>query len=339
MTAVFEYKSADGPDAWDSDLLSLGGHPHPLQSAAFGAFLRADMGRAGYVRIFRDSRLAGMCVLGIDSPGAGTWYHGPHAPGAAPEEYCDMFSGLMGHLQKRGLTAVAAASSQLVCDATYYSDPAAPPFHEIEETAYLDLRVPPDDMLAGFDRSVRKNVRKCAGAGVEIIISSEPEYLAKYFELLAAHRQKLNFPLPPFYVNAQTAPLFNREACGMNVALASVQGEFIAGLGYVHFGAMVMEAGVGQSDGYASYGLNAHDMIKVEAARHFSSMGLAYYDLAGVSRNADDAKEANIRRFKMKFATGVARFGSVKNVCFSPTKYYARKIAGRVLDAANLRRK
>jgi lipid II:glycine glycyltransferase (peptidoglycan interpeptide bridge formation enzyme) len=80
-------------------------------------------------------------------------------------------------------------------------------------------------------------------------------------------------------------------------------------------------------------------MIKVEAARHFSSMGLAYYDLAGVSRNADDAKEANIRRFKMKFATGVARFGSVKNVCFSPTKYYARKIAGRVLDAANLRRK
>ena len=139
---------------------------------------------------------------------------------------------------------------------------------------------------------------------------------------LQKHRQKLGQPMPLFYPNASTLSLGNRGHTTFSIALASVEGTYLSGMGFISLGQVVTEIAVAQSEEYFIRKLPAQDQIKVAAIEHFASKGVRYYDLAGIASLPASEKETNIRRYKLKFSNQIRTFAKTGRQAFKPLLFW-----------------
>jgi lipid II:glycine glycyltransferase (peptidoglycan interpeptide bridge formation enzyme) len=225
---------------------------------------------------------------------------------------------LIRGLPAMGVKGVAFATTRVGYEAGEAARVSHPWCAGADETPVIDLRRPAEARFRSFDASVRKNVRKCERAGMTVELTADLDAVAEYAALVKEYRQRMSLPLPPLFPQVRLASLFDASSSRMFVALARVDGEAIAGLGFLMFGRVMFELGAAQGPTYAERKLPAHDVIKVAAAEYGAKAGAAFYDLAGVRREPGSEKEANIRRFKLKFTQRCAGFSVIRNRMLSP---------------------
>ncbi|HYM11513.1 MAG TPA: hypothetical protein VEU62_12320 [Bryobacterales bacterium] len=326
------------PDGWDEFYAGCR-YVHPYQSAAFGEWERLRGQQVAYVSIAsmvdagekageQDGEKVGQCLVSIDPRGIAAWYFGPvlhparnnganRGPGQRRE---GALKALLACLRGCGVVAVESGLTP-AC----YQGPApggVPSGGRLRETPVIDLTESDEALPKSFDRAVRKNLRKCRERQAQFSLSEgDPLALDSYVRILAEHRKKLGFSMPPFYPNPDSVRCFAGRAARLLVALASVEGRPVAGLGFAVFRGLAVEVGVAQSAEYAELKLPLHDFIKAQACRELARRGVEIYDLGGVAPRPCSGKEENIRRFKQKFSSRMVSYQSIE-VRFAPVRYY-----------------
>lgn len=280
----------------DHDEALAGRLLHPYQSPAFGAAMRAKGFRT---RRYEVGDGALHCLVLIDRRGWASWYYGPTGPIELEAEAVAAIS--------RGLRRDGVRVRYATTQPRYFGDAGSPPPGTAGETPFIDLRGSAGG-LPVTDRSVRKNVARAEKAGVRVEFVSDRVAIGAYQRLLREHRSRLGLGMPPFYPDVESIRAFDRPSSGMEVALAWIGGELIAGLGFVRFGDVVAEVAVARG----ATELPAHDLIKIRASDRYRELGLAVYDLMGVRAAPTTPKEAGIRRYKLKFASRLARYGVIE---------------------------
>ncbi len=309
---------------WDEQ---LGGchFANPLQASAYADYLRAQGSQVHAFTFVQAGQAIGHCLVSVSRNKTATWSFGPVLREPDSQTLNQMLVLLIPYLRKH-LRIRAVETARL--PAFYTGQEYPPPTHydSLGQTPYIDLQQDLETLNRSYDRSVRKNVRKCQDAGVEITITNDPAALEPYLAMLTDFRSQRGLRLPPFYPNAQTLQYFNRPHTGMYLALAHQGGEYLAGMGLVTYHQLMTEIAVAEAPLFHERKLPVNDLIKVRAIEHFREQGIRYYDLAGVSRQPADAKQENIRRFKLKFTQNLADYGIIGRRVFSPLWYFYRAI-------------
>ena len=313
---------------WDQRLLAAG-DPHPFQSSGYAACLAAGGSRILPLELRNAHGPVGWCSVAVGPDGLAHWLYGPVTPRHPPLAYDRVLGALLRHLPRAGIRGVAYATTQV----RYEGEEERwvhPCCAGTGATPVVDLRGSGEALFRSFHASVRKNVRKCERAGVQVDFTDDPLAVARYARLVRGYRERLRLPLPPFFPQEPLLPFFSRPSTRMRVALARVGGEDLAGLGLLIFGRVVVEVGVGQTDSYEARRLPAHDLIKAAVAEQCRAQGLAFYDVAGIRKEPRSEKEANIRRFKLKFAGRCAEFAVIDRWMLSPLGAVTRRVVRRV---------
>jgi hypothetical protein len=300
---------------WDARLLAAA-DPHPLQSSSCAAALAGPGARVLRLEIRTGREAAGWCSMVVDSGGMAQWFYGPVMPHGDAQPEALVLSALLHALPRFGIRGIAYATTHVRYDGeprrwrhSWCARSGATPV--------VNLRCSAEALFESYDASVRKNVRKCQRAGMRVDITDQAPFVARYAKLVRAYRERLSLPLPALFPQERLLAHFAGSTSRMLVALAQANGEDVAGLGLVIFGRTVVEFGVAQAGSYEARKLPAHDFIKFAVAAHGQAHGLSYYDLAGIRRGPGSAKEANIRRFKMKFTSQCAEFRVIDRETFS----------------------
>jgi hypothetical protein len=310
-----------------------------MQSTGYAEWLQRQGYTPNYFHIIYDSEMIGQCSILINQNNVGTWSYGPVLRDSCPLNYSDVVSELLQYLEKMGVIGVENVTTQVMYNGSCYEANNAL-YSEIRETPFVDLQRNIEETYRLFDRSVRKNVRKCETAGVDVFITNDPSALDPYLEMLSSHRSRLGLAMPPFYPNHETKRMFSRPYSSMDLALASINGKYLAGLGFIVFGKIVIEVAVAQSDAYLETNLPAHDLIKVRAVETYGKQGVKYYDLMGVKKRPSNQKEQNIRRFKLKFSKSLAEFATIndRGLAYLPyLKYRFVRKCKRIVNRLNRR--
>lgn len=315
-------------DKWDEQILSCG-YPSPFQSTAYGEYLKHGGDTVRYLDIIYRNQKIGHCMFSIDQRQVAQCLYGPIVKENAPIEYEKVLMGLLQYLRSLKVVWLPLLTTQLFFSG-HMDKRDCKLYSEIFDSPIVDLRQNFQDIYSAFDHSVRKNIKKCEAAGVEVVITKDNGFVNDYLTMLSSHRKRLGFGMPPFYPNEISMNYFNRKFNSMDVALARVGSEYLAGMGYVSFGGMLIEIGVAQGDSYQKAKLPAHDFIKAKAIQHYAKKGIAYYDLTGTKRSPKTEKEKNIKRFKMKFSQKTVEFATVQDVFFERSSYFRHRITSKV---------
>jgi hypothetical protein len=285
-----------------------------------------------YIEIDSDGERIGKCLVFSDRNGLASWYQGPVVRRERFPEYGNILAGLVDFLRGMRLVCISSASTQTVYEKNYYQT-HFPALSGHFEAPFVDLEQGIQEIKGGFDRSLKKNLRKCSEAGVETEITGDAAVLEPYGRMLAYHRGRMNLGLPELFPNGASQRIFTRPETGMELALAKVDGSLLAGLGYITFGRVVIEVAAAQSEEYHERKLPAYELLKVKAIEHYKSRGMRLYDLQGVRRAPPTEKEANIRRFKLKFTGTLGEFGAMENEVLHPmgwARFRLQKKIGRI---------
>jgi hypothetical protein len=325
------------PPGWD-DFYRGCGHVHPYQTAGFGGWERFRGNSVAYLSLMNGSEKVGQCLVTISPSRVATWCFGPVLKASATFSLASAVHGLIQYLRSLGVIAIENASTPPAYSSGPPGDGLQSGLHR--QTLVIDLTQPDPDLQRSFHRSVRKNLRKCREGQARFSFSeAKTKALTEYVEMLAEHRKKLGFPMPPFYPNHDSAQCFRGTGSRLFVAMAYVDEAPVAGLGFAVFQELAVEVGVAQSSSYDALKLPLHDYIKVEAGRELAARGAKIYDLAGVSTQPRNAKEENIRRFKAKFSSQQVDYQAL-TIRFQPIQYYyVRAVAklARVCQSASAR--
>lgn len=309
---------------WDAELLTYN-CAHPFQTTVFSEYCQRLGNTSHYIHIEYDGEKIGQCVILVNQENIATWFYGPVVRPNSSIKYDDVLTQLLHYTRKIGVIGVENIRTQISYEAPYDNRNMAL-YSEICETPFIDLKPPIETIYRSFAHSARKNIRKCRDAGVDVVITNDISKIDPYIEMLSSHRKRLGYPMPYFYPNHETMKLFLREYILMEIALASIKGIYLAGLGFVVFGNIVIEVGVGQSDAYFQMKMPAQDLIKAEAVERYRKLGVQYYDLSGVKKHPLTDKEENIRRFKLKFSKNIGEYATINRHIISPLKYVHAKL-------------
>jgi hypothetical protein len=328
MSRNIRFQSVSNTGDWDSRLLR---YPlaHPYQSTAYGDHHAAKGSRSEYTEIYRDDERVGMCLALVEPDGTANWHRGPIVSPSVEAEYGEILAGFADFLSRKGVVCIRDATTRFCPQKDFYRA-NWPKLSGEYEAPYVDLASDFATLEKGFDRSLRKNLRKCDEAGVTVGFRDDEASIQGYEDMLRFHRESQGFGMPDVYPNSRSMRLFNRPGISMEVAMASVDGELLAGLGYIRFGEVVIEVGSAQSRAYHERKLPAYEMIKVEAIRRYGGMGLRIYDLMGIKRDPADEKEANIRRFKLKFTDTIGEYGHIGLEVLNPVSFFKLRVRNRV---------
>jgi hypothetical protein len=307
------------PPGWDEFYRGCG-QVHPYQTAGFGAWEHFRSNRVAYVGLMNGSEKVGQCLVTISPRRVATWYFGPVMKAPATFSLASAVHGLIQYLRSLGVIAIENALTPPMYNNSPPDDDLRIGLHR--QTLVIDLTQPDADLQKSFDRSVRKNLRKCRERTAQFSFSEgNGKALTQYVALLAEHRKRLGFSMPPFYPNHDSVRCFAGTGSRLFVALASVDETPVAGLGFAVFREIAIEVGVAQSASFDALRLPLHDYIKVEACRELAARGAKIYDLAGISTQPHGAKEENIRRFKQKFSSHSVDYQAL-TMRFQPIQYY-----------------
>lgn len=324
---LIDFQVCEDISRWDSDLLSFG-LVHPYQTTAFGEFCELNGYRVDFINVMSSNRVIGKCCVHIKGRVA-RWLYGPVVLPDHLSDYDIIVNGFTRFLSSRGVICVENSYTQTIYGKDFYQN-RFPQYLGDYETLYIDLENSMDEICKGFDRSLRKNMRKCNEANVYVEISDNPSLLEVYMEMLHYYRGHMGFRMPPFYPDKDSMQLFSRPHLGMYVAVAWVKGVPLAGLGIVTFGRLMVEVAAAQSYEYHLHNLPANEFIKVKIIDYFKEKGFKLYDLSGIRRCHLTEKEANIRRFKLKFTKAIGEFGFIQRKVLHPVSYMNYRVLNKL---------
>jgi hypothetical protein len=163
-------------------------------------------------------------------------------------------------------------------------------------TAVVNLRRADDALLAGFDRAVRKAIRRCTDAGVTVrrcddLESFERDFLEPFAAVKKGYdprRDRIAYDLD------------RSDAQSYHVAVDK-QGNVLATLGTYRFAGVATEVMSARTERGREIGLPAQDLLHWEVMRRHRELGDAWFDLAGFAPAPMTEKEAGIRRYKEKW--------------------------------------
>jgi lipid II:glycine glycyltransferase (peptidoglycan interpeptide bridge formation enzyme) len=209
-----------------------------------------------------------------------------------------------------------------------------------KSTIFIDLSLGEEAVLASFNQSARRNIRKAAAAGVTVEpVSASEANLATMFELMKATEARARYGLRPeaYFKDYWAAQVAAGQA---QLFLARHEGDVLAGVFVTYLGHRAWYKDGGSFD--IKRELQASYLTQWEVMRWLAARGVTNYDLVG-SPNRDEIGDASNSRaglyeFKRKFNPEITEFIGCWDLPLNEAKYkFWRKLGERV--AARLARR
>ncbi len=203
-----------------------------------------------------------------------------------------------------------------------------------KSTIFMDLSMGEEALLASFNQSARRNIRKAEAGGVTVgPVEPSEANLATMFELMKATEARAHYGLRPAeyfkdYWRAQT------QAGQAQLLFAWHEGEVLAGIFLTFVGRRAWYKDGGSFD--VKRELNASYLLQWEAMRVLMARGTKSYDLVGVpNRNevgTGDSRDG-LYSFKAKFNPEITEFIGCWDLPLTPGKYKLWRKAGERVAA------
>ncbi|RXK52908.1 GNAT family N-acetyltransferase [Oleiharenicola lentus] len=161
----------------------------------------------------------------------------------------------------------------------------------------LTLNVGEATLLAGFDDSVRRAMRKAERSGVKVEFSRSPEAMNAFYGLMCQTRRRHGVPPQPyrFFTNIQRYILAEREQ-GWIVLGRDASGLPVAGAIFLHFNRRAIYK-FGASDENRQE-LRANNLVFWRSIQHYANAGFLEMDFGRTSLGNE-----GLRKFKLGWGT------------------------------------
>lgn len=157
----------------------------------------------------------------------------------------------------------------------------------------LDLTPNTETLAAGLESSVRRALRKAAKSGLEILRSTTPEAMQRYYGLHCVTRKKHGAPPQPLAFFESIRRNLMEQGLGFIVE-ARCEGRTIASAVFLHYKASAIYKFGASDPGFLH--LRGNDLVMWEAIKHCAASGCTRFSFG---RSA--ASNEGLRRFKRGF--------------------------------------
>ena len=298
------FTAAHNQQEWDALVAAWGGGL--LQSWAWGEFKSRTGWRAAREFCMRDGQpVAAAQWLRRRIPFVGSLAYLPRGPVCAPSEN-KAASAIVGRV---ALVARRAGAFALWVEPPWEANqgpnlPAGfattPDYIQPPATGLVDLRPPPDTVLAGFHSSMRRNIRLASRRGLKVRVAQADGDWQDFYALLTETAERDSFGIHTWpYFAAMRETL---EAPGLaTLFLAEHAGKPVGGLLLTTFGDTASylfgASATAERDLRVGHGLQWHAMCWAK------ENGCHTYDLWGMPATADPTDPlAGVHRFKRGFS-------------------------------------
>lgn len=163
-------------------------------------------------------------------------------------------------------------------------------------TAVVDVARPDAELLASFDRSVRKALRRCADVGVRVRrCETAAEMESVFYEAYASSVEGFD------RARGLAVHALDRNRRYAYWVACAEDGTVLATLGTYSYGGVLTEVLSARTPAGVAVGAPAQDLLHWEVMRDHRDNGGAWFDLAGYAAAPATPKEEGIRRFKRKW--------------------------------------
>jgi lipid II:glycine glycyltransferase (peptidoglycan interpeptide bridge formation enzyme) len=329
---------------WDELIAANPDGGNTLQGLVWGDF----KGRWGwqprrYIYELGDRTVAAQWLV-RQTPGQGELWYTPKGPGVT--DFKD-FQAIVGQTKAAQLGGVFARFESEVLDdnadkATLRGlslvrsnrDPGS------KSTIFVDLSQGEEAVLASFNQSARRNIRKAQAGGVTVEpVEATAENLGTMYELMKVTEARAHYGLRPraYFLDYWAAQVAAGQA---QLFLAKHEGEVLAGLFATFIGQRAWYKDGGSFD--IKRELNASYLIQWEVMRWLMARGTTSYDMVGTpNRDAvgtGDSRDG-LYSFKSKFNPDITEFIGCWDLPLNAAKYKLwRKVGERVAGRLAMRR-
>ncbi len=209
-----------------------------------------------------------------------------------------------------------------------------------KSTIFIDLGMGEEAVLASFNQSARRNIRKSEAGGVSVApVEASGANLDVMFELMKATEARANYGLRPkaYFLDYWAAQVKAGQA---QLFFAKHDGEVLAGIFVTFVGERAWYKDGGSFD--IKRELNASYLLQWEVMRWLIARGTKSYDLVGVP-NRDQVGTGDSRdglySFKAKFNPEITEFIGAWDLPLSDIRYKLwRRVGERVAGRQAMRR-
>jgi serine/alanine adding enzyme len=191
-----------------------------------------------------------------------------------------------------------------------------------KSTIFIDLSIGEAAVLASFNQSARRNIRKSQAGGVEVRpVDATEENLDIMYPLMKATEGRAHYGLRPkaYFLDYWRSQVAAGQA---QLFLAKHEGEVLAGLFVTFVGKRAWYKDGGSFD--LKRELNASYLVQWEVMRWLMDRGITSYDMVGTP-NRDQVGTGDARdglyTFKSKFNPEITEFMGCWDLPLSPLKY------------------
>ncbi len=203
-----------------------------------------------------------------------------------------------------------------------------------KSTIFVNLSGGEEAVLASFNQSARRNIRKSEAGGVSVeMVEASDENLEVMFELMKATEGRAHYGLRPraYFLDYWRSQIAAGQA---QLFLARHEGEVLAGLFATFVGKRAWYKDGGSFDKKRE--LNASYLIQWEVMRWLMAHGVEKYDLVGTpNRDAvgtGDSRDG-LYSFKSKFNPEITEFAGAWDLPLNELKYKLWRKAGERVAA------
>jgi lipid II:glycine glycyltransferase (peptidoglycan interpeptide bridge formation enzyme) len=203
-----------------------------------------------------------------------------------------------------------------------------------KSTIFVDLSGGEEAVLASFNQSARRNIRKSEAGGVNIEVADPTdENLQVMFELMKVTEARAHYGLRPraYFLDYWRSQIAAGQA---QLFLARHEGEVLAGLFATFVGKRAWYKDGGSFDKKRE--LNASYLIQWEVMRWLMARGVMKYDLVGTPNRVDvgtgDSRDG-LYSFKSKFNPEITEFAGAWDLPLNELKYKLWRRAGERVAA------
>jgi serine/alanine adding enzyme len=333
-------------ERWDELIAANPDGGNSLQSKAWGEFKsRWGWKPRRYVYELGDRQVAAQWLV-RQVPVQGEIWYCPKGPGVtSPKDYLEVVK----QTKAAGLKGVFARFESEVLDdeikpekirnsglVRANRDPGS------KSTIFIDLASGPEGVLASFNQSARRNLRKSEAGGVEVsAVDATTANLEVMFELMKATEARAHYGLRPrdYFLDYWQSQI---QAGNAQLFLAKLKKEVLAGEFVTFIGKRAWYKDGGSFDKKRE--LNASYLVQWGVMKWLMEQGITSYDMVG-SPNRDQLEEgtndrAGLYEFKRKFNPEVTEFIGCWDLPLSDFRYRIwRKAGERVAARLAMRQK
>jgi lipid II:glycine glycyltransferase (peptidoglycan interpeptide bridge formation enzyme) len=327
---------------WDELIAANPDGGMALQTLAWGEFKsRWGWQPRRYIHELNDGRLVAAQWLVRRVPLQGEVWYCPKGPGVtAPADFAE----IVAQTRAASLPGVFMRFESEVLDDDLTDKKPLIQFGLVranrdpgsKSTIFIDLAPSEDGILASFNQSCRRNLRKAQNGGVTVEpVEATPANLDTMFELMKATEARAKYGLRPkaYFLDYWKSQI---DAGQAQILLAKHEGEVLAGIFLTYVGARAWYKDGGSFN--VKRELNASYLIQWESMRWLKEHGVTSYDMVGTP-NRDQVGTGDARdglyAFKSKFNPEITEFIGCYDLVLNEKKYtfwrkYGERIAGRL---------